>query len=66
MNVEKTKQRLRLATQIAKEYGHGDNPAMIAAFVQSLAVDDLTETIVKQSDELIDKMCQAAAVAAGN
>ena len=66
MNIEKTKERLRIAAQIAKESGHADNPAMVAAVVQSLAVDDLTETITNQSNELIDKMCQAAAVAAGN
>ena len=66
MNIEKTKERLRVATQIASENGQAGNPAVVAALIQSLATDELTGTIVNQTENLIDKMCQAAAVAAGN
>ena len=63
--IEKTKVRLQQGKLLAGEvFGNdGGHPALIAATVQSLAVDELAETIKNEARELALKIGEAAAVA---
>ena len=65
---ERTKARLREATQIAEEvFGkEGTNPHLVAAVLQSLTVDEFADTIGTQLEKLTEDLCRAAAVAAGS
>ena len=64
---ERTKARLEEARMVAEDVlGHdGRNPVVIAAVLQSLAMDDLAVTMTEQVQKLADDMCRAADVVAG-
>jgi hypothetical protein len=66
-NAERTKARLEEARLLAEDImGHdGKNPVIIAAVLQSLAIDDLSQTLTDQVQKLSDDMCRAADVVAG-
>lgn len=65
MNIERTRERLKIATQLAKQEFGSEEPAVVAGLIQSLATDELMDRMEKVVDELTDKISQAAAVAAG-
>ncbi len=66
-STERTRARLEEARLVAEDVlGHdGRNPAVIAAVLQSLAMDDLAQTMTDQVAKLADDMCRAADVIAG-
>lgn len=68
MDIEKTKARIQAAKDLAQnQFPHsGDNPVIVAAIVQSLAVDALNETVEKEFRKLGELICQSASVAGGN
>jgi hypothetical protein len=65
-----TTQRLEAAIQIVeKRFGSGLEPinaSLVAAVLQSLALDELAERIGDESKELGSIIAQSAAVAAGS
>jgi hypothetical protein len=52
--LEKTKERITQARQLAREQFGSDDPALIAALLQSLAADTICETVRTEVQNLND------------
>lgn len=67
MNMNKTKERIKFARELVRaEFPESsDSPVLIAAVIQSLAVDDLANSTTAVLNELGQTIAQSAAVAAG-
>ncbi|MES3030966.1 MAG: hypothetical protein V4697_00975 [Patescibacteria group bacterium] len=65
--MNKTKERIKFARELVRaEFPESsDSPVLIAAVIQSLAVDDLANSTTAVLNELGQTIAQSAAVAAG-
>ncbi len=63
MKSEAIKANLQAATAIAKEqFGENPPPEIIAAILNAMTAERINSSL----DDMTDKLCQAAAVAAGH
>jgi hypothetical protein len=70
MTTPSTKLRLTEAIEIVnQQFGEGaseQKPELLAAIVNSLAIDALSETISQKTEKLADIIARSAAVASGS